>query len=212
MKEISFKDGQNTLISGLNFYSKNFSFFFFLQFALEWIQQHLPDEFDRLKDAKEHLFSNRGFVCRMIKNGLEVSEQQKLDLNKFFMNINTSKVVDEEPKEQTPKRKPVEKVNEVIFQMEDVLDAILSDREPKPVTVPIDKGQLVEAQGWLEKQIVEAQEQVAKQQAILDQLVAAYERCGGIKEKMNKPTAAMQRCEVLILTNKSGLERRTTPK
>ena len=189
-KDINFRDPacKHTLASGLNYYSQTFDFKDSKKWSIDWIQQHLPDEYDRLKDAKEHLFSNRGFVCRMIKNGLEVSEQQKHDLNKFFMGINTTRVVEETKEtEPKPKRKPVEKVNEVIFQMDDVVDAILSDEEPKPVTIPIDKSQLIEAQGWLEKQIVDAQEQVAKQQAILEQLISAYERCGGIKEKLSKP-------------------------
>jgi LysM repeat protein len=68
--------------------------------------------------------------------------------------------------------------------MEDVVDAILSDNEPKPVEVPVDKAQLTEAQAWLEKQIIDAQEQVEKQKAILEQLTSVFERCGGIKNKI----------------------------
>lgn len=190
-KEINFKDPgcTDTLASGLNYYSQHFDFKDSKKWALEWLKNHLPDEYDRLKDEKEHRFSNRGFVCRMMKNGLALSEQQKHDLVKFFINMSTTVPEVEEQDTAAPKRKPVEKVNTVIFQMEDVVDAILSDGEPKPVMVPVDKVQLTEAQAWLEKEIVEAQEQVEKQKAILEQLTSVYERCGGIRSKIALPKA-----------------------
>lgn len=189
-KEINFKDAgcSDTLASGLNHYSQNFDFKDSKKWALEWIKTHLPDEYDRLKDEKEHKFSNRGFVCRMWKNGLVLSDQQKHDLMKFFLNMPTTVPVIEERDTAAPKRKSVEKkANSVIFQMEDVIDAILSDNEPRPVEVPIDKVLLSEAQAWLEKQIIETQEQVEKQKAILEQLTSVFERCGGIKSKLAPP-------------------------
>ena len=186
-KEINFKDAgcTYTLASGLNHYSQNFDFKDSKKWSLEWIKTHLPDEYERLKDEKEHKFSNRGFVCRMWKNGLVLSDQQKHDLMKFFLNMPTT-VPEAEDRDTTPspKRKPVEVVNTVIFQMDDVIDAILSDQEPKPVEIPVDKSKLNEAQAWLEKQIIDAQEQVEKQKAILEQLTSVYERCGGIKSKL----------------------------
>lgn len=184
-KEINFKDPccTETLLSGLNYYSQYFDFKDSKRWALEWIKTHLPDEFDRLKDEKEHKFSNRGFVCRMWKNGLVLSDQQKHDLMKFFLNMPTT-VPEVEERAPAPKRKHAEKANTVIFQMEDVIDAILSDSEPKPVEVPVDKAQLIEAQAWLEKQIIDAQEQVEKQKAILNHLALVYERCGGIRSKI----------------------------
>jgi hypothetical protein len=65
-----------------------------------------------------------------------------------------------------------------------VIDAILSDSEPKPVEVPVEKSKLTEAQAWLEKQIVNTQEQMEKQKAILEQLTSVFARCGGIKNKI----------------------------
>lgn len=189
-KEINFKDPgcTDTLASGLNYYSQHFDFKDSKKWSLEWIKVHFPDEvYDRLKDEKDHKFSNRGFVCRMMKNGLDLSDQQKRDLAKFFLNLPVSVPEVEERDTAVPKRKPVDKVNTVIFQMEDVVDAILSDGEPKPVEVPVDKAQLAEAQAWLEKQIVEAQEQMEKQKAILEQLTSVYERCGGIRSKIAPP-------------------------
>lgn len=181
--EPNFKDTDISLINGLRFYNEHCNFSHSKAYALEWIKTHLPDEYERLKDEKEHKFSNRGFVCRMLKNGLVLSDQQKHDLMKFFLNMPTT-VPEVEEREPAPKRKPVEKVNTVIFQMEDVVDAILSDGEPKPVEIPVDKAQLTEAQAWLEKQIIDAQEQMEKQKAILEQLTSVFERCGGIRSKI----------------------------
>lgn len=181
--EPNFKDTDISLINGLRFYNEHCNFSHSKAYALEWIKTHLPDEYERLKDEKEHKFSNRGFVCRMWKNGLVLSDQQKHDLAKFFLNMPTT-VPEVEERDPAPKRKPAEKMNTIIFQMEDVVDAILSDNEPKPVEVPVDKAQLTEAQAWLEKQIIDAQEQVEKQKAILEQLTSVYERCGGIKNKI----------------------------
>ena len=188
-KEINFKDPgcAHTLTSALNYYSLNFDFKDSKKWSLEWIKTHLPDEYDRLKDEKEHKFSNRGFVCRMWKNGLVLSDKQKHDLTKFFLNMPTTlpEVDERATVAPVPKRKSVEKANTVIFQMDDVVDAILSNNEPKPIVVPVDKAQLTEAQAWLEKQIIETQEQVEKQKAILEQLTSVFERCGGIKSKIS---------------------------
>lgn len=184
-KEINFKDPgcTYTLASGLNHYSQNFDFKDSKKWALEWIKTHLPDEYERLKDEKEHKFSNRGFVCRMIKNDLKVDQELTTKLVKFFKEISTEpKVINKD--EVPPTRSKTKPVNQIIFQMEDVIDAILSDNEPKPVEVPVDKAQLTEAQAWLEKQIIDAQEQVEKQKAILEQLTSVFERCGGIKNKI----------------------------
>lgn len=187
--EPNFKDASctSTLLTGLNHYSQNFDFTDSKKWALEWIQIHLPDEYDRLKNEKEQKFSNRGFVCRMMKNGLVLSEDQKRDLAKFFLNMPTTMPEVAVRNTTTLKRKHNEKVNTIIFQMEDVVDAILSDNEPEPVTVPVDKAQIAEAQAWLEKQIIDTQEQLEKQKAILEQLTSVYERCGGVKSKI-KPS------------------------
>lgn len=186
MKDINFNSATNsnhTLASGLAFYSANYGFEHSKTWSLEWIKTHLPEEYERLKTAKEYHFSNRGFVCRMIKNGLKVDQELTTKLVKFFKEISTEpKVINKD--EVPPTRSKTKPVNQIIFQMEDVVDAILSDGEPKPVEIPVDKAQLAEAQAWLEKQIIDAQEQVEKQKAILEQLTSVFERCGGIKNKI----------------------------
>lgn len=205
IKDIDFKDTgcTDTLASGLNYYSQYNDYKDSKKWALDWLKVHLPDEYDRLKDEKEHKFSNRGFVCRMMKNGLVLSEQQKQNLAKFFINMTTTVPEIEEQDTAAPKRKPVEKVNTVIFQMENVVDDILTDSEPKPVTVPVDKAQLAEAQAWLEKEIIEAQEQVEKHKTILEHLTSVYERCGGIKSKLSpsKPKAKAKAKETVATIN-----------
>lgn len=184
MKDLIFtNDDQITLVAGLNHYSQSSDFKDSKKWALEWIKQHIPDEFERLQDAKEHLFSNRGFVCRMIERGFKVSDDQRQALVKFFKNIVTNKTTKNEITEM-PKRLPAERVNEVIFQLEDIIDQILADEEPNQLKLPVDKAQLTAAQSWIEQQMVDAQEMVAKHQAILDQLENAYTRCGGVKDKI----------------------------
>lgn len=188
-KDINFADANNkhTLTSGLSYYSQTYDFKDSKKWALEWISKNLPSEFDRLKDAKETAFSNRGFVCRMIKMGFKASDEQVQSLNKFFSGIVTNQPAKEENDSQ-PKRKPQDKVNMVIFQLEDIIDQILSDSEPSQIKVGEDKAQLVQAQAWIEKQIIETHEQIAKQQAILAQLENAYTQCGGVKDKaVTKP-------------------------
>lgn len=186
-KEIDFKTSNHTLITGLNHYSASFDPTHSKKWSLEWIKDNLPEELDRLSKENETKFSNRGFVCRMIKNGLQVSDKQKADLAKFFKGIISDPVEEKQIDDTAPKRKPAEKVNSIIFQMEDVIDAILSDNEPNTVEIPVDKAQLREAQAWLEKEIIEVQDQVKKQQAILDQLSSVFQRVGGIKEKLVMP-------------------------
>lgn len=188
--DINFNDPNctHTLASGLSHYSNEFGFEHSKKWALDWIKDAMPAEYERLKNAKDTLFSNRGFVCRMIKNGLKVSPEQTLKLVEFFRGINTDpKPV--EKAEEPRNKKAVSQVNQIIFQLEDVVDAILSDGEPSTVTVPVDPKQIKEAQAWIEKEAIEAAEQISKHQAILAQLESVYERCGGIKSKLVKPAA-----------------------
>jgi hypothetical protein len=189
MKDIDFNvPGCNeTIMTGLAFYSSNYGFEQSKRWALDWIKHTIPEEFERLSSAKESQFSNRGFVCRMIKNGLRVSPEQNQKLIDFFKAIDTS-IKAPEPKDETPKAKTaVPLVNQIIFQLEDVVDAILSDSEPTAVTIPADTKQIKDATSWIEKEVIETVELIGKYQAILSQLESVYERCGGIKTKLTKP-------------------------
>lgn len=197
MKDIDFRapNCTYTLASGLAFYSANFGFEHSKRWALEWLKDAMPAEHDRLATAKDSQFSNRGFVCRMIKNGLTVSTEQTLKLVAFFKAIIT------EPKaadkvEESRSKKPVSTVNQIIFQLEDVVDAIMSDEEPNAVTIPADVKQVKGACEWIEKEIVEAVEQINKHKAILEQLESVYERCGGIKANLSKPKSKVKNTPV----------------
>lgn len=189
MKDINFNaPGCNeTIMAGLAFYSSNYGFEHSKRWALDWIKHTIPEEFERLSGAKESQFSNRGFVCRMIKNGLKVSPEQIQKLIDFFKAIDTS-TKEPEPKDESPKTKRmVSTINQIVFQLEDVVDAILSDSEPKAITIPADTKQIKEATAWIEKEVIETVELIGKYQAILSQLESVYERCGGIKAKLTKP-------------------------
>lgn len=188
MKDIDFNDPKCTmsLASGLALYSAYCGFEQSKQWAMDWIKVNLPDEYERLKNAKDTQFSNRGYLCRMIKHGLKVSPEQIQKLIDFFKAIKSDPKIQDEPEE--PRNKKVAKpVNQIIFQLEDVVDAILSDNEPDAVTIPVDNKQVKEAIEWIEKEVIEANEQIKKHQAILAQLESVYERCGGIKTKLAKP-------------------------
>ena len=92
-------------------------------------------------------------------------------------------MTDDDPKPAKLVRKKVDS-NSIIFQLEDVVDAILSDNEQPSVSIPVDVKQLDDARAWMEKEITHAAEQIAKQQEILNQLEDVYTRCGGIAEKL----------------------------
>lgn len=186
IKHIDFRDPSSkyTLVSALNYYSQNFDYKDSKQFALEWIETNLPNEYTRLKEARDYQFSNRGFICKMLDNGLSLSQNQKDDLIKFFTSMQINNKVEYEEIEEKVKTKQQVKINKIIYQMEDVIDDILSDKEPESIDIPVDKTQLNESISWLEKQIIDAQEQIIKQQEILESLMTVYEKCGGIREKM----------------------------
>lgn len=188
MKDIDFNDPKctDTLVTGLAYYSANCGFEHSKRWSLEWIKDAMPEDYERLKNAKETQFSNRGFVCRMIMNGLKVSSEQTMKLVEFFKGISIDPKVIEKAEEPRGK-KAVNQINSIIFQLEDVVDAILSDSEPNAVTIPADVKQVKEAVAWIEKEAIEAVEQISKHQAILAQLESVYERCGGIKTKLVKP-------------------------
>jgi hypothetical protein len=122
----------------------------------------------------------------MIKNGLKVNEDQITKMIEFFKAINTTPKEADKPEEPRSK-KAVAATNQIIFQLEDVIDAILSDNERGAVTIPADVKQIKEASSWIEKEVIEAVEQINKHSEILAQLEAVYERMGGIKTNLVKP-------------------------
>lgn len=195
MKDINFNDVNcsHNLASGLAQYSANCSYEDSKRWSLDWIKTVIPEEYDRLKGAKDAAFSNRGFVCRMEANGLKITIEQRQALVKFFKAINTTPKADEKDNEVPKAKKVAVAVNQIIYQLEDVVDDILSDKEPNAIAIPADKKQVASALAWIEKEIIETTEQVNKHTAILDQLEAAYVRLGGIKDHLTKPRAAAKK-------------------
>jgi hypothetical protein len=191
-KDIDFTDPQCrfNLLTGLNYYSENFGFEQSKKWALEWVKVHLPDLYDRLSLLKETRFSNRGFVCRMIKNGLQVQDKVISDLEKFFSSLEDFQKYpeDEQPSEKPRKKQP--KANEIISKVEDMVDDILADNEYfDNLVVPTDKKQLETAIAWIEKEAVYIEAQAEKCKKILEILDSVYERCGGVKTRISAKTA-----------------------
>lgn len=193
-KEIDFADPncRDTLASGLNHYSQNFDYSHSKKWALAWLSEHCPDEHIRLKDEPERSFSNRGFVCRMLKRGFKGSNDLHDRLLAFFKAITPREI---EQSAQAPRRKPIKiSINEAILQIEDAIDDILSDKDPREINLPIDQKQLLECKGWIEKEVLDVSEQIEKFRAILACLESTYVRSGGIVEKLvkSKPKAQPQ--------------------
>lgn len=191
-KEIDFTDPtcRDTLGSALNFYSQNFDYSHSKKWALVWLLKHAPEEHDRLKNEPDRAFSNRGYVCRMIHRGFKGSDDLHDRLMRFFKAI-TPRSTDTAP---TPKKKLPAKVtiNEAIMQVEDAIDDIMSDRDPRSITLPIDAKQLVTCREWIEKEVLEASEQIEKFKAILACLETTYSRAGGVVENLIKSKPKVQ--------------------
>lgn len=189
IKEIDFTDVncKHTLVTALTFYGDNFDFKKSKEWALVWVKENMPDEYDSLKSVSETSFSNRGFVCRMMKNGLTLTSDQYTSLVNFFKGLAVKNpVVESDDPLPVKSVRKASKVNTVIFQLEDVIDAILSDSDIPQINISTEKSILDESMEWIEAQIIEAHEQMLKQEAIIKQLESAHLRCGGVKESILK--------------------------
>ena len=191
-KEIDFTDPacRDTLGSALNFYSQNFDHSHSKKWALMWLHHNAPEEHERLKNEPDRAFSNRGFVCRMLQRGFKGTDDLHDRLMQFFKSI-TPQPINTTP---APKKKlPVKMtVNEAILQIEDVIDDIMSDKDPRPINLPLDPKQLVTCRQWIEKEVLEASEQIEKFKAILACLEDTYARAGGVVEQLTKAKPKVQ--------------------
>lgn len=185
-KEIDFTDVncKDTLGSALNFYSQHFDYSDSKKWALDWLKKQYPDEYERLKNEPDRSFSNRGYVCRMLQRGFKGTNELYDQLTTFFKGI-TPRVVDVDPS-QSKKKASTVTVNEIILRIEDAIDDILSDREPRTIDLSIDTKKLADCRSWIEKEVLEASEQIEKFKAILSCLETTYRRAGGISEKLVK--------------------------
>lgn len=185
IKEPDFKqDSSMNMVQLLNFYSSEFTFQESKKWALEWLFEAAPEQAQRLQNVKEHQFSNRGFLCRAYSRGYPLADSTIADLHRFFERISS-------PPEATKTRsvdkkdKP-EPMNSIIFQLEDVVDAAISQTEIPDVVIPVDDQQLKTARCWIEKEMVEVQETLRQHELILEKLQEAYARCGGVLEAAQK--------------------------
>lgn len=192
-KEIDFTDPKctETLTTGLNHYSATFGFPESKRWSLDFLKKNFPDEAERLAGVAPERFSNRGYVCRMMHKGLRLPQETRDDLIKFFKEISTEPKPVEEVDSAEPKTRKKVKIttNPVIYQLEDVQDAILTDQEPKPVTVPADTAVVTEAKVWIEKEVLDVSEQIVKFKAMLDALEDVYGRCGGVVKGLKRKPA-----------------------
>lgn len=181
------------LIDILNQYSSDYSFQDSKKWALEWLYENDPTEAQRLAGIKEFRFSNRGFVARLLSRGYNMDPKTPETLLKFFKSIptDTNEPVPVQPSSPQSKKKvdPMT-VNTIVYQLEDVVDAILSGTDIPPVTVPVDGPQLKLAKTWIEKELIEAQETLRQQELIIQNLQDVYSRCGGIIEAAEKTKKA----------------------
>lgn len=116
----------------LNSYSYQYTYKESKQWALEWLLENDPVEATRLNSVDEYSFSNRGFICKMIKNGFEVTDSMKEDLRAFFKNIKVEAKEPakekEEPIEPTGK-KFIEIGNTEIMKLDQVLERAMAGEE-----------------------------------------------------------------------------------
>lgn len=190
-KEIDFSDVTPNVVSlsqGLTFYSQNFDPSHSKTWALAWLAKNAPEQHERLKNEPERAFSNRGFVCRMLHRGYKGGPDLQTQLMNFFT---TLPVTPKDRVERTPAptARKVVKSNDAIMQIEDAVDDILSDRETRDITLPVDPKQLGECRDWIEKEVVEVSEQIEKFRAILAVLESTYKKANGITEKLVKAKA-----------------------
>jgi hypothetical protein len=187
-KELDFHavDAPTSFASALNHYSSNFDSSHSKKWSLDWLNTHAPEHADRLKNEPERAFSNRGHVCRILHRGFkDESGELHSKLKQFFETMPVYVPPPVEPAAPKPRKAPA--ANEVIMRLEDMVDDIISDREPQTITLPVDEKQLKAARGWIEKEVVEVVEQIEKFKAILAGLEDAYQRSGGVINNLAKP-------------------------
>jgi hypothetical protein len=187
-KELDFNKAvpSPSLSVALNHYSSNFDSSHSKKWSLDWLNQHAPDHAERLKNEPEKAFSNRGHVCRILHRGFkDESGELHSKLKQFFETMPV--YAPETVVPAAPKPRKVVVANDVVMRLEDMVDDILSDREPQTIILPVDEKQLKLARGWIEKEVVEVVEQIEKFKAILAGLEDVYQRTGGIINNLAKP-------------------------
>lgn len=187
-KEPSFKDKTDklSLIQALNYYSQYHSFEDSKKWALDWLLKNYPDIYETVKNARDYQFSNRGHVCRMIERGYMPSDDLLHKLVEFFNSIDVSPKKTDNAVEVNASKKDDNIFNPIIFNLENVIDAILSEKEIPEVNVPVDKKILKDARTWIDIQEIEFQEQLQKLQSIIDIFTKVSDKIDLIEGKTSR--------------------------
>lgn len=178
------------MLSALNFFSSYFTFDDSKRWALEWLLENDPETAKKVEKLDAYKFSNRGFVCKIIMNNVRVGDMDADLPNRLIRFFEELPVLnDTNSKTHNKPKEAQEPMNNVIYQLEDVVDAILAYTENThipEVVVPVDVNMLKKARTWIEKELAESQDMIAKYQKIIDNLQSVYQRCGGIIETTKK--------------------------
>jgi hypothetical protein len=171
----------------LNYYSQTFKFDKSKEWALQWLAKKDAELGEKLKDVPSERFSNRGFVCRLSERNYPLVDIHYTKLMKFFQDMldektQASRIVPDEK----PKKNQSKKINNVLCQLDDEIDNIMSDRAVGTIEIPVDRASLSESRVWCENQLVELYEQIAKLENVAELVADTFSRCGGIVESMRR--------------------------
>lgn len=191
-----------SFIRALNYYSQYHSFEDSKKWALDWLSEQYPSIYGKIKDAKDYQFSNRGFICRMIKRGYNPSLDMVRELIGFFESINplAKKAESEVDSGYIPRK--MNQPNMIVCALEDVIDSILSEKELPQIQLPVEPKVLKDARLWCDTQMIEFQEQVNKYQSLIDYFKDITVRIsdieeGSIKSIVKKPEVSQTRSQEL---------------
>lgn len=147
-----FENTKTGLMNGLNWYAKNSEIKKSKVWALAYLQKTNPAQAKRLAGAKDYLFGNRGYLCRMISRGF-VADQATLDeLNKFFEDIKLTKDVEskvvvtpvDKPKDAPKPVKIKIPFNSSMASLDEQIDSAMEGRTTKAVSFDINKKEDIE--------------------------------------------------------------------
>lgn len=142
------------LIKALNYYSNNHDFTDSKNWAIVWLRKNHPDLAKKLVGLKDHHFSNRGFLCRMMERGYDFSSEQKDDLLKYFQGLTQIKQEDDE--NTAPEvRRSVCKINPCMQSLDDVVEAVLEGKNPPNLVLNGRKSDVQEVVDYCNKIIAE---------------------------------------------------------
>jgi len=169
------QDHKILLSKGLTYYSYNFNYDDSKKWALEWVKINLPDLYKPLSDVSANSFSNRGFVCRLIIQGLKITDKQMTQLKEFFDFLILNKNNDNTDDKQSLLLKKVTPIgNPLIGQLQEIEDHIIANENYTQFDIfRANRKQCEDAKNWIEKETIEINEQINQLKNIDEQLQLA---------------------------------------